>query len=70
MAFSLLRTEPEETIIQSLGCHGKAGKISMADNGLVWGFDDFYLLPKQEIPGSPVSCPSCERWYRGSSVGY
>lgn len=31
MAFCLLRDEPEETIIQSLGHHGKDGKISTAD---------------------------------------
>lgn len=31
MNFCLLREKPEETIIQSLGHHGKAKKISMTD---------------------------------------
>lgn len=36
MAFCLLRDEPEEAIIQSLGCHGKDAKISTA--GIVCRF--------------------------------
>lgn len=52
MALCLLRAEPEETVIQCLGCHGKAGKISMADSCGVRGFDSFYLLPKPDIHGS------------------
>lgn len=37
MAFCLLRAEPEETITQSLVCHGKSGKIFMPELcGLWW----------------------------------
>jgi len=50
--FCLLRTKAEETVTQSLGRHGKAGKISMAASCAVQGFDDLYLLPKWDIPGS------------------